>query len=219
MASTVKQNESNLFNLIDKLIIYEKERGVQFDKRGFPIFEEDDFLKELCEEMLPYTHRNKSRGKTKTVICFFEPDKLLYRKLTFEKLISVSEELKLYQGFVGFDLSIFRDYLYPFQKFFILANLVITKFLTLSGNKCYPNLRTDETDGKSYFYLFEKAPIVCCGTLGCSKFKEQRKSNELLIDDYCDNHPYQILIQYGPNLTDKNNSRYFKAFRRKEIDQ
>lgn len=213
----LKIKSKNLFILIDTLITYLKQRGVEFNDQGFPIFNEGDFLGELPESIIPYSHRHDTKSKAHTVVSFYEPDKLLYGRLTFEKLKKVSEELKEYKGFVGYDLSIFKDFLYPFQKFYVMANLVLTKFLVVEGNKFYPNLRADESGGDLYFKLFANAPIVCCGTLGCSKFKEQRKTNKEQIDKYCETHPKQLLIQYGGELSKKQNSIHFKPYGRKKV--
>ena len=206
----------NLFILIDELICYEKERGVKFNEKGYPIFETEHFLKTIGKHMLPYSHRNATTNKNDTIICFYELDKLLYGKLTLAKLKKVTQILRDYKGFVGYDLSIFKDFLYPFQEFYILANLVISMFFVLEGNKMIPNLRADQTGGESYFELFKEAPIVCCGTLGCSRENERKLINIKEIDEYCDSHPNQIIIQYGSKLSHKANAYHFKSFGRKE---
>lgn len=209
-------NKTNLFKLIDDLIIYEKEHGVVFNKDGYPIFKTSDFLNEIGDSIIPYTHRNDTTCKNKTIICFYEKDIFLYRKLSLKKLIEISNNLKNYKGFVGFDLSIFRDFLYPFQEFYILANLVISVFFVINGNKMIPNLRADQTGGTSYFNLFNEAPIVCCGTLGCSKEKKRKILNIKEIEDYCKNHPNQKIIQYGSYLYKSKNTIHFKSYGRKE---
>lgn len=206
----------NLFIVVDELICYGKEHGVRFNEKGFPIFEKEHFLNSLGKYMLPYSHRNDTPDKRETIVCFYEPDKLLYGRLTLKKLRQIAEILKSYKGFVGFDLSIFKDFLYPFQEFYILANLVISMFFALEGNKMIPNLRADQTGGESYFGLFKDAPLVCCGTLGCSRENERKLINIKEIDEYCDNHPNQLVIQYGSNLSKKNNTYYFKSYGRKE---
>jgi len=206
----------NMFLLIDDLIHFEKEHGVEFNKKGFPIFKKEHFLESLGKYMIPYSHRNDTIDKEETTICFYEPDRLLYGRLSFKRLTKIAETLKDYKGFVGFDLSIFKDFLYPFQEFYILANLVISMFLVLKGNKLIPNLRADQTGGESYFGLFNEAPLVCCGTLGCSRENERKLINIKEIDEYCDNHPNQLVIQYGSHLSKKQNAYYFKSYRRKE---
>ena len=208
----------NLFILVDKLICYEIEHGVKFDDKGLPLFYEDMFLDSLGETMVPFNHRNDTSNKAGTIVCFYEPDIALYRKLTFKKLDEVASELKLYKGFVGFDLSIFKDFLYPFQEFYILANLVISMFFVLNGCKLIPNLRADQTGGESYFGLFKKAPIVCCGTLGCSHDSGRKKINKQEIDLYCENHPNQIVILYGSKLSAKKNVHHYKAYGRKKVN-
>lgn len=206
----------NLFLLIDELIYYEKEQGVEFNEKGFPIFKKKHFLESLGKYMVPYSHRNDTPNTDETVVCFFMTDKLLYGKLRLAKLKEIARTLRKYKGFVGFDLSIFKDFLYPFQEFYILANLVISMFFVLEGNKMIPNLRADQTGGRSYFGLFNEAPLVCCGTLGCARENERKLINIKEIDEYCDDHPNQLVIQYGSYLSKKKNTYHYKSYGRKE---
>lgn len=205
---------ANLFYLIDQLIIYEKEFGIKFDSNGFPIFEKWMFVDQLPKEIIPYDHRLSAKEKNNTIVCFYEKDSSLYRHLTKDRLFKVANELNNFKGFVGYDISIFIDFLRPFQEFYILANLVIDIFFIINGNKVIPNLRSDETDGASYFYLFKEAPIVCVGTLGCSKYSTIRKKNKELIINYSAENNEQLLIQYGSELVQASNALFYKSFRR-----
>ena len=208
----MKSKSENLFELIGSLIEWEKTRGVVFKETGLPIFETWMFASEAPNEMLPYRHRNAALEKKTASICFYEPDVDLYRRLEEGKLELASSELKKFGSFVGFDLSIFTDFITPFQEFYVLANLVIDLFFLLNGKRMIPNLRADETGGASYFGLFEKAPVVCCGTLGCSLRKRVRDKNTLLISRYAEKHQDQLIIQYGPNLVKADNTTAFPAF-------
>lgn len=215
MKNNNKQRKEDLFDLLDWLICYEKDAGVRFNEKGYPIFEGWMFYRGEVIKMLPYRHRNDTDNKQETFVCFFEPDLALYPKLNIKKLQDIARELQNFAGFVGFDLSIFKDFLYPMQELYILANLVIDVFLIMEGNLMIPNLRADQTGGESYFGLFEKASIVCCGTLGCAKRKITREVNKKLISEYSINHPDQLLIQYGPNLVKAENTSWIKSYGRK----
>ncbi|HBF68519.1 MAG TPA: hypothetical protein DDW20_04265 [Firmicutes bacterium] len=204
----------NLFILIDDLIIIEKENGVVFNEKGYPIFEKNMFVQSVPKYMRPFSHKKDTFDYKNTSVTFYESDKILYRRLTLPKLESTANELLNYHSFVGFDLSIFNDYLYPFQEFFILVNLIIDMFFILKGNKMIPNLRADQTGGESYFALLKEAPIVCCGTLGCSKYKEIKYENRKKIKNYALKHCNQTIIQYGSNLVKANNLLHFKSYRR-----
>ena len=210
-----KSGRENLFDLLDRLIVYETEKGIRFNEKGYPVFEDWMFYRGDVSYMRPFRHRNDSPSKANTLICFYEPDAALYPKLYEPKLKATGIELLKYAGFVGFDLSIFKDFLYPLQELYVLANLVIDMYFILEGNKMVPNLRADQTGGLSYFHLFKKAPIVCCGTLGCSKRKEIKQINRSLISRYSDEHPEQLIIQYGPKLVDKENTVSLNAYGRK----
>lgn len=205
----MKSNDNNIFELIDSLIANEMRSGIRFDNRGLPIFEKWMFCDSLPKEIVPYRHRKASVSPKDTAVCFYEPDEALYRRL--EKLDATADELGDYACFIGFDLSIFSDFIKPFQDFYVSANLAIDAHLILKGNKMIPNLRADESGGH-YFGLFKDAPIVCCGTLGCSKRKETRRRNEELIKSYSKSHPSQTLIQYGSKLVDVESVVHYGSF-------
>ena len=111
----MKRLTKNLFILIDELILFEKNQGVQFNEKGFPIFTKDMFAFCVPKYMRPFSHRKDTPTVKETSITFYEPDRNLYRRLTINKLEETANELLKYHSFVGFDLSIFKDYLYPFQ--------------------------------------------------------------------------------------------------------
>ena len=208
--------KSDLFELIDNLILYESLHGIHFDNNGFPVFEDWMFYRGDIKYINPFRHRNDTPNKKETLVCFYETDASLYPKLNRKRMKDTAIELLNYAGFVGFDLSIFKDFLYPMQELYILVNLVIDMYFILQGNKMIPNLRADETGGRSYFYLFNTAPIVCCGTLGCAKRKDTRVINANLISNYAHQHKEQLVIQYGPNLVNEENVISIKPYGRKE---
>lgn len=205
----MKSKNLNIFELIDSLISKEKQMGIIFNSIGYPVFEKWMFYDKVPKEMIPYRHRKSAVYPKDAAICFYEPDEALYKRIN--RLDETAEELKKYACFVGFDLSIFSDFLKPFQEFYALANLVIDIYLILNGIKMIPNLRYIE-DGQGYFDLFIDAPVVCCGTLGCSKLKTVRDMNKTLISKYASDHNDQLVIQYGSNLTKERNTISFAPF-------
>jgi hypothetical protein len=178
---------------IDELIEYEKAAGIEFDNNGFPTFSKEMFFKRPIDYIIPYNYR--SIASKDSAICFYEHDKYLYRALSLEKMNIISNELQKYDCFIGFDLSVFCDFSIYVQKYIILSNLVIDMYLILKGNKLIPNLRGSSID---YYYLFNDAPIICYGTLGCTKNKETRLKTIKQITDYSNNNPNKIIITYGP---------------------
>jgi len=188
---------NDIFDTIKQLIIYEKENGIVFDLNGFPIFSEKMFYNGNISISVPYEHRKEMCSNA--IINFYSHDSLLYRKLNVNKLDIVSNELKKYNGFIGFDLSIFEDFSLKIQKFYILCNLVIDMYLILKGNKMVPNIRWSPFN---YYYLFNDARIVCCGLIGNSKNKEIRNKNKEYISLYKKEHRNQKVYLYGSNLTD-----------------
>lgn len=208
------RRQENMFLLIDRLITFESEHGIRFNEDGLPIPEEWMFLKETPNDILPYDHRLDAEEPKKVAVCFFQKDQCLYRRLTMAKLESTAKEVAKYQGFCGFDLSIFSDMLTPFQDFYVLANMVIDIYFCLRGARLIPNLRADKNDGGSYFHLYSSAPVVCCGTLGCSCRKDIKRKNVEQISAYAEAHPNQVLIQYGSDLCKGRNIIFIKGYGR-----
>lgn len=198
----------SFLTFIDELIDYEKAAGIEFDHNGFPVFSKEMFYKQPINYIIPYNYR--STASNNSTICFYEHDKYLYRALSFEKLDIISTEIQKYNCFIGFDLSVFFDFSEYIQKYIILANLVIDMYLVLKGNKLIPNLRGSSID---YHYLFNDAPIVCCGTLGCTKNKETRLKAIKQITNYSTNNPSKTIITYGP-LAINNKIKQINNYRR-----
>ncbi len=172
------------------------------------------FLREEPDDILPYDHRLDAKNPLRTALCFYQKDESLYRRLSMPKLETTAKELCKYMGFCGFDLSIFHDFLKPFQKFYVLANMVIDIFFCLNGARLIPNLRADEDGGVSYFPLFEHAPIVACGTLGCASRAKKKRRNVMEISKYAESHPNQVILQYGSGLCERGNARTYRNYGR-----
>ncbi len=203
----------DIFDTAAKLIRIEKEKGIGFTPEGWPRFESWMFQKEIPESILPYSHRREALLKEKTSICFYEHDKYLYPFVNMSKLEALASELHKYNSFIGFDLSVFYDMLYPLQKFYILMNLLVDIYLALSGNRLIPNCRADQTGGQSYYAIFKDAPIVCIGTLGCVKNKTARRESIRSIFTIKEKLPNSAIIQYGPPLPkDLGISKIFKDY-------
>lgn len=201
----------NLYKLIDELISYEKNKGIEFSDDGLPIFTKDMFYDGPINKSLPYDHRNEASSKDS--INFFAHDINMYRKLNTKKLEIIANTLNNYQAFIGFDLSIFIDISIHNQKFIILANLVIDIYFILHGNKMIPNLRYSTYD---YFYLFNEARIVCCGVVGNVYRKELKLKNKELITKYAETHKEQTILLYGFISIDKENIMQLEKYKRKE---
>ena len=195
--------------LIDSLIKYEIEHGVEFDSNGFPVFSGDMFYNGEITNIIPYDQKHNANNNS--AICFYEHDKYLYRKLSLKKLDKVSNELKKYPCFIGYDLSIFTDLSSYVQYYTILCNLVVDMYLVLQGNKLIPNIRNSSID---YHYVFKEAKIVCCGTIGCSKNKEKRLISIERIKEYSCNNANKVLLLYGPLQVTEYNIIQIDNFRR-----
>ncbi len=196
-------------SFIDNLINYEKKYGVEFDLNGFPVFSNDMFYKGEITDIIPYNQKHKANKNS--AICFYEHDKYLYRKLSFKKLNIVSNELRKYPCFIGYDLSIFTDLSNYVQYYSVLCNLVIDMYLVLQGNRLIPNIRNSSIE---YHYVFKEARIVCCGTIGCSKNKEKRLTSIKRIKEYSCSNSNKKIILYGPLQIKEYNIIQIDNFRR-----
>lgn len=169
----------DIFDTAAKLIRIEKEKGIGFTPEGWPRFESWMFQKEIPESILPYSHRREALLKEKTSICFYEHDKYLYPFVNMSKLEALASELHKYNSFIGFDLSVFYDMLYPLQKFYILMNLLVDIYLALSGNRLIPNCRADQT-AVSLIMQFSKMLLLYASEhWGVSKIRLQEENQSV----------------------------------------
>lgn len=160
----------DIFKIFADLHLFLKENGITFTNNGYPVFCEEFILREVPCEILPFSHRNACKDKSKTVICFFENDKFLYRR--FFKLKDDLPVYKEYLGVCGFDLSPRIGWSVESQKFNICLSQMATIYLALHGIKIIPNFRIgllEETISSLASY-----PVECpfaIGTIGCSQGK------------------------------------------------
>lgn len=157
--------ETNLFQTFSWLYNELTIKGIQFNKDGYPIIASNFILKEEPEEMLPFNHRNSAKNKSKTVVCYFMNDNLLYKRISTIQMDLNS--LKGFMGICGFDLSPRIGWNEDLQKFNILLSQMITVWFAVNGIKIIPNLRTGDYSTFNCLRVFEVNNIFCMGALGC----------------------------------------------------
>lgn len=164
------KNYIDLFKIFAELHGFLKNSGIQFTKEGYPVFRPEFILQETPQEILPFSHRNACKEKSKTAVCFFENDKFLYRRLA--RLNQDLPVYKEYLGVCGFDLSPRIGWSVESQKFNIALSQMATVYLALNGVKVIPNFRIgnlEETN--SSLAVYPPGSPFALGALGCSQGK------------------------------------------------
>lgn len=165
----MKKIEINLFETFSWLYNDLKKNGIVFNEEGYPLFKSSFYLREKPELIIPFNHRKAAKNKSKTVLCFYMKDLLLYKRVsTLKKDL---ESLKGYMGICGFDLSPRIGWNENLQKFNILLSQMITVWFALNGIKVIPNLRTGDYSTFSCLKSYEKDLQFSFGALGNWKKK------------------------------------------------
>lgn len=127
-------------------------------------------MQETPQEILPFSHRNACKEKSKTAVCFFENDKALYRRL-----LNLKDNLPIYKeylGACGFDLSPRIGWSVESQKFNITLSQMATVYLALNGVKVIPNFRIGNLEETiSSLAVYPPGSPFALGALGCYKRK------------------------------------------------
>ena len=156
-----------VYEIASRLYQYAVSRGAKFRENGYQIFSPDMLLDSEPDEIVPFRNRLKAKDPSKTAICFFTDDKLIFPRL--DKLETDLEEYKKYMGVCGFDLSpnILTD---PFrQNINVIASQLASLYLALNGIKIIPNFRTGGDSTIASLQASPRDAIFAVGTLGCAR--------------------------------------------------
>ncbi len=159
--------KTNLFEIANKLHQHLLRNGIKFNEYGYPIIPKEMILETEPSEIIPFQHKNQCKDKSKAVVCFFENDLELYRRLN--KLEEDIEILKEFQGVTGFDLSPRLGWDEDTQKFNILINLMVNAYRGLKGIKILPNFRIGNENTLHSLSSYPPKSNYAVGSLGCSK--------------------------------------------------
>lgn len=162
-----------ILQIIDKYIVYLKDRGFRFDKNGYPIFSKEMFLEEWAELIVPFTQRlNKIvRNKKKTLICFFDKDNHLYQRLL--KVFDEIDEYKKYMGVIGLDITFTNDMDEEWQRLTSLLNMLFMAVLAANGIKIVLNTRSAALSTQDLFKNIPHGIMAASGFLGCKKVENE----------------------------------------------
>ena len=157
----------NLIELANNLYTELRNKGIEFNRYGFPVFPKEYLLTQTPEEILPFHHRNAAKDRSKAVISFYEEDEELYHRL--KKLDFVVNECSKYMGIVGFDLSPCVLWNIQQQKFNVLLCQLITLYIATKGSKVIPNFRIGRLETLPALLSYPTESMFCVGSLGCSR--------------------------------------------------
>lgn len=164
------KNYIDLFKIFAGLHGFLENNGIKLTKEDYPVFRPEFILQETPQEILPFSHRNACKEKSKTAVCFFENDKFLYRRIA--RLNQDLPVYKEYLGICGFDLSPRIGWSVESQKFNIALSQMATLYLALHGVKIIPNFRIGSLEKTiSSLAVYPAGCPFVLGALGCYKRK------------------------------------------------
>ena len=142
---------------------------ISFDSDGWPVFERTHFLQEWPDQIVTYHNRNnkKINDKSRTLICFFSPDKEIYPR--FVKVFSEIETYRSFMGAAGADVSITSDMDIEMQECLALANQLFMAILAVNGIPIAMNTRNGSQETISTFRHIPRGATCISGFLGCKK--------------------------------------------------
>lgn len=163
------KNLSELIYFADNLILYLQSNGISFNNKGFPILEEEMFLNEIPEIMIPYDMRNSKFvvDKKKTLLCLYCADYRIYPRL--EKVFLELNVYREYMGMVMSDITVTRDMDLEWQNLIMLVNQLYMAVLAVNGIKVVPNLRIGSYETNANFSSIPKNILWATSFLGCKK--------------------------------------------------
>ncbi len=167
----------NLIELAQRLEKSLREQGVSFLDTGLPKFPEEIVFRGEPGDLLTFSRRYEARDKKRTILCHFENDEKVYKRLfSLDKEIEIYKE---YQGMAGFDLSPRIDWDLNLQWFNILLNRLADVYVGLKGVKILPNFRTGSLETFEVFDVYPDNVPYAVGALGC--LRGDQNVNDVLL--------------------------------------
>ncbi len=162
--------------MASSLVAYLSKNGVSFDDSGFPTFHREWFLTEEPEEILPFHRRNRCFDKSKTAICFNEPDRKLYPRI--RAVFSDLPVYKQYLGVMAMDISVSRYMHLDIQRFNLLLNALFLAVLGVNGVKFAPPTRFGSVETIPLFRCYKEASLWSVGCIGTRKNRKEDREYE-----------------------------------------
>ena len=156
----------DLTHLALKLYAYLKQKGINFNDEGYPIFSREMLLNDAPKYVLPIGHTSV-KDKKNALLVFFSNDQNIYKRL-----LRLEQDLSFYKQFYGvsgFDLSPRINWNVRLQKFNILLSMMATAYLAVNGIKVMPNFRTGCIQTLPVLNCYPANSTYIAGTIGCSR--------------------------------------------------
>lgn len=162
----------DFISIAEKYLNYLSDK-INFSEDGFPVFEKEMFLAREPDLIIPFYHRNNKivLDKKKTVVCFFDSDINLYRRL--ENVFDDIEEYKKYMGVIGLDITVTDDMDSEWQNLIMLVNQLFLAVLACNGVKIIMNARIGSPQTVENLKTVPKDVIWATSFLGCDKLKSE----------------------------------------------
>ena len=193
--------EINLFKYAEQAQQLLARKGIDFTSKGFPDLTHFTYTTTLPEEIevWPYNKRNQALNPSKTVLTFFEDDKLLYGYLN--SIDKVTSNLILYYGVTGFDISPCITSNTAIQKAALLINTLVNGILLTNNIRVIPSLRTGGPETVAALKCYPQKICYAYGSLGCRQkllaLGQQMTAFKLAL---C--KPSQVLVYGNLSATD-----------------
>lgn len=165
-------NLKDIFLITDELYLYLKDKDIDIDKNGYPVFRRNMFLDEWPDLVIPYTQRKNRivKDPEKTLICFFDADYRLYPRLG--KVIDEISEYKRFMGAIGLDVTITEDMDEEWQRAIFLLNQLFLAVLAVNDIRIVINTRTAALNAEEVFRNIPKHVMAASGFLGCESVND-----------------------------------------------
>jgi len=186
----------NFFRMAEILQDTLMSREVPFYDTGFPDLRGFEFLKRVQEsvKVLPLSRASTARDPSRTILCAYELDSLLYRHANL-----IPKRLPVWRNFqalCGFDFSPCQSDPLEEQFAMLLLNTLINGYLLTEGVKVIPSLRTGSIETILALQSYPSGICYSVGALGCQNGTPRIPSRRLLQTKLKLKSPSQLLI-YG----------------------
>jgi len=170
-------------NIVDLLELersyrdYLLSQNVDFDEKGFPIFQASMFLNEWPDVIVTYQCRNSTalvKDPSKTAICFYTADSRIYPRL--ERVFKELDEYRRFIGVVSMDLTFTSDMDLELQLLILTINQLFTMILAVNGIRIILNTRSGGLDLSLAFKTIPKGIAISSGFLGCNRLSKDNLS-------------------------------------------
>lgn len=160
-------------SLIDRYANYLSNKGIQFDRQGFPILQPQMYLNEWPALMVPYRDRNAHfvHNPSQTALCLFTSDTRIYPRL--ENVLDNIPEYRRYMGAAGSDLTVTSDMDMEWQHAVMLVNQLYTAILAVNDIKVIQNLRCGSPETITCLKRVPSGVMCATSTLGCANTESE----------------------------------------------